>query len=99
MSAVLPGIRTGLFIANEWRPSRDGRSFETVNPSTEEVVASVARGGVGDIDDAVEAARGAFRGPWRRLVPADRSRLLYRVARVLESRLDQRTKPALIPPS
>ncbi len=89
MGTSSPITRTQLFIANEWRSSRDGQTFETVDPSTEEVIAAVARGGADDVDDAVDAAREAFVGPWRRLTPEDRSRLLYRVARTLESRLDE----------
>ncbi len=82
-------IRNRLFIANEWTPARDGRTFETVDPSTEEVLAAVARGGPEDVDDAVSAAREAFEGPWRRVTPVERGRLLYRVARELEARLDE----------
>ena len=58
-------------------------------PSTEEVLATVARGGTGDVDDAVAAARAAFEGPWRRVTPPERGRLLYRVARELEARIDE----------
>lgn len=89
MSTVPPKTRNQLFIANEWRSARDGQSFETVDPSTEEVIARVARGSAGDIEDAVQAAGEAFHGPWRRLPPEERARLLYRVARVLEARLEE----------
>lgn len=85
----MPDPRTKLFIANGWTAARDGRTFETIDPSTEEVLATVARGGPGDIDDAVSAARRAFEGPWRRVTPVERGRLLYRVARALEARLDE----------
>jgi len=81
--------KTQLFIANEWRSGREGRSFETVDPSTEGVIASVARGGADDIEDAVEAAKKAFGGPWCRLLPEERARLLSKVARALEARLDE----------
>ncbi|TCJ19964.1 aldehyde dehydrogenase family protein [Rubrobacter taiwanensis] len=85
----MPEIRDRLFIGGEWTSSRSGQTFGVVDPSTEEVIATVARGTAGDVGDAVGAAREAFNGPWRRLTPEDRSRLLYRVARVLESRLDE----------
>ena len=57
----MPESRDQFFIANGWTPARDGRTFETIDPSTEEVLATVARGGTGDVDDAV-AARAAFEG-------------------------------------
>ncbi|MGF1471441.1 MAG: aldehyde dehydrogenase family protein [Rubrobacteraceae bacterium] len=82
-------IRTGLFIANEWTPARSGQTFDAINPSTEEVLAPVARGGAEDIDDAVAAARATFEGPWRRVTPVERGRLLYGVARALEARIDE----------
>jgi len=89
MSASASEVHPKLFIANEWRPSHTGQTFETVDPSTEEVIASIPRGGAEDVDDAVSAAREAFNGPWRRLTPEDRARFLYQVARSLESRLEE----------
>ncbi|MGB3635459.1 MAG: aldehyde dehydrogenase family protein [Rubrobacteraceae bacterium] len=85
----MPDLRTELFIANKWTTARTGQTFDAIDPSTEEVLASVARGGPEDIDDAVAAARAAFEGPWRRVTPVERGRLLYRVARELEKRIDE----------
>ncbi|CAN5677634.1 aldehyde dehydrogenase DhaS [soil metagenome] len=85
----MPDLRTELFIAGESSPARSGETFDAINPSTEEVLASVSRGGPEDIDDAVAAARAAFEGPWRRVKPEERGRLLYRVARELEARIDE----------
>jgi aldehyde dehydrogenase (NAD+) len=85
----VPEIRNQLFIANEWTPARSGQTFEAINPSTEEILTQVARGGPEDIDDAVAAAREAFEGPWRRVKPEERGRLLYRVARELEARINE----------
>ena len=82
----MPDFRTQLFIANEWSSARSGETFDAINPSTEEVLASVARGYAEDVDDAVAAAREAF-GAWRRIEPAERGRMLYRVARELEARI------------
>lgn len=85
----MPQIRDKMFIANEWTPARNGETFETVDPSTEEVLSAVSRGDAPDIDDAVAAAREAFEGSWRRVLPEERGRLLYRVARSLEERIDE----------
>ena len=84
----MPEIHDQLFISGEWTPARSGQTFEAIDPSTEEVLAGVARGDARDVDDAVRAAREAF-GQWRRVTPAERGRLLYGVARELEARVDE----------
>jgi aldehyde dehydrogenase (NAD+) len=84
----MPEIHDQLFISGEWTPARSGQTFEAIDPSTEEVLAGVARGDARDVDDAVRAAREAF-GRWRRVTPAERGRLLYEVARELEARVDE----------
>jgi aldehyde dehydrogenase (NAD+) len=78
-----------LFIGGGWTPGRSGDTFETVNPSTEEVITNVARGSSEDVDEAVRAAREAFKGPWRRVKPEERARLLRDVARALEARAEE----------
>ena len=84
------GIRTGLWIGNEWADARDGGTFATVNPATEEVIAEVAEARAADVDRAVEAARAAFRdGRWRRMNPHKRSRLLWRLADLVEEHADE----------
>jgi acyl-CoA reductase-like NAD-dependent aldehyde dehydrogenase len=79
-----------LLIDNQWVPARSGRTFETINPASEEVLAVVAEGGQADVDEAVRAARRAFEeGPWSRIGPADRSRLLRRFAGLMEEHADE----------
>jgi aldehyde dehydrogenase (NAD+) len=60
--------------------SADGGTLPTIDPSTEQVIGDVARGGAAEIERAVAAADAARHGPWRDLTPADRGRLLYRLA-------------------
>ncbi|HEV2744019.1 MAG TPA: aldehyde dehydrogenase family protein, partial [Rubrobacter sp.] len=81
-------LRDQLFIAGGWTPGRSGRTFEVVDPSTEEILGAVPRGTPEDVDDAVRAAETAS-GAWWRLMPEDRGRLLYGVARSLEARLEE----------
>ncbi len=81
-------LRDKLFVGGGWTPGRSGRTFEVVNPSTEETLAAVPRGTPEDVDDAVRAAETAL-GPWWRFTPEDRGRLLYGVARSLEARLEE----------
>ncbi|HSI40764.1 MAG TPA: aldehyde dehydrogenase family protein [Xanthobacteraceae bacterium] len=71
------------FIDGAFAAAADGATFETVDPSTERVLATAARGGAADIDRAVAGARRAFRGPWRDVTPAERGRLMLRLADVV----------------
>ncbi len=62
-----------------------GLTFDTLNPATGEILARVARGSEEDIDVAVKAARKAFDvGPWSRIGTAERSRLIYKLADLME---------------
>jgi len=78
------------FIGGRFVDSLSGRTFDSISPIDNTVCASVAEGGVEDADRAVEAARRAFDdGPWPRLTPAARKKVLQRVADGIEARLDQ----------
>ncbi|EDV99088.1 aldehyde dehydrogenase, mitochondrial [Drosophila grimshawi] len=78
--------QSGIFINNEWLDSKSGETFCTINPSTEEAICSVERGGKKEIDLAVEAAKNAFKlgSPWRRMDASDRGRLINRLADLIE---------------
>jgi len=68
-----------LFINGQWCDAASGKTFETPNPATGETLARVAEGGAEDINRAVRAARAAFEGPWSRLTPSERSRIIWRI--------------------
>jgi acyl-CoA reductase-like NAD-dependent aldehyde dehydrogenase len=80
--------RQKLFINNAFEPAKSGAWFETVDPSTESVLAEVARGDAADVDRAVRAAEAARHGPWRKLTPAARGQLLFKLADALEVKKD-----------
>ena len=63
-----------------------GKVFQTVNPTTEGVIAEVAEGDKADVDLAVKAASEAFRlgSPWRKMDASDRGALLWKLADLLE---------------
>ena len=83
-------MKTDLFINNEWRAAASGKRFPVVNPATEEVIADVAAGDAGDVDNAVRAARACFESAaWRDLSARKRGRILFKVADLLEARLDE----------
>jgi aldehyde dehydrogenase (NAD+) len=86
-----PQIRqTQCFIGGQWVPAASGKTFETLNPATEEVIASVAEGDAADIDLAVKAARAAFdSGPWRSMDARERGRLIHRLADLIEEEIDE----------
>lgn len=65
--------RTDSYIGGKWIAASGGGAIDVVSPHSEEVVATVAAAGRGDVDRAVTAARRAFdEGPWPRLAPAER---------------------------
>lgn len=62
-----------------------GRTLQTFNPATGEVLSNVAEGDQADIDAAVKAARAAFdHGPWRKLTASERGRMIWKLADLLE---------------
>ncbi|KAB2492550.1 aldehyde dehydrogenase family protein [Priestia endophytica] len=74
-----------LYINGSFIGSANGKTFETVNPATGEMLARVAEAEEEDINRAVEAARDAFdNGPWSRMGTAERSRLIYKLADLIE---------------
>ena len=85
-SIVTLADRYDLWIGGEWRPPSEGRWFPTVNPASGEPIAEIAEGSAPDIDAAVAAARAAFDGPWAATSPSQRSRILFRIARLLQER-------------
>ncbi len=75
----------GLFIGGKFVDPASGDYLKTINPATEEVLASIPVAGQEDIDAAVAAARSAF-GEWSSTDPANRAKQLFRIARVIQER-------------
>jgi phenylacetaldehyde dehydrogenase len=85
----MAGTVQGLLIDGRRVAAVGGETFATINPATGEDLAHVARGGAADIELAVAAARRAFENPaWRRMSTYDRSRLLNRLADLIERDAD-----------
>jgi acyl-CoA reductase-like NAD-dependent aldehyde dehydrogenase len=79
-----------MLIDGKWVESASGRTFETPNPATGEVLARIAEGDAEDIDRAVRAARRTFdEGSWARTRPAEREGLLLRIADLIEKHADE----------
>src|SRR3989454_1619030 len=75
--------RFGHFINGAWQQPADGGYFETTDPSSGEVLATVAQGSAADVDAAVRAARAAL-PKWQALTPHARARYLYALARTVQ---------------
>jgi phenylacetaldehyde dehydrogenase len=79
-----------LLIDGKWVPAKSGKTFAVEDPATQETIAQVAEGDAADIDLAVAAARRAFEsGPWARMLPAERARLVWRLGDLLEKHADE----------
>ncbi len=79
-----------MLINGKWVDSGSGKTFPTYNPATGEVLAQIAEGDREDINRAVVSARNAFEnGPWSRMTPSERGRLIWKLADLLEENLEE----------
>jgi acyl-CoA reductase-like NAD-dependent aldehyde dehydrogenase len=87
-SAALVDIKSeyGLFINGKFVAPKGGKTFKTINPATEEVLAKIAYAELADVNLAVTAARNAFTKTWSKLPAAERGKYLFRIARILQER-------------
>ena len=76
----------GLFISGEFAAPASGEYFTTLNPASEEPLATVAQAGQADVDRAVTAAREAYDRAWGRMPGRERAKYLYRIARAIQER-------------
>src|SRR4030081_1196393 len=89
VEAFISGPRQ-LFINGQWVGAPSGKTFETPNPATGETLARVAEGDAEDINRAVLAARKAFEeGPWRRMTPSERGRIIWRIGDLILEHTDE----------
>src|SRR4029079_19706895 len=89
----VPVRQTKMLIDGKWVASTSGRTFETLNPATGEVIANVAEGDKADVDKAVKAARKAFeKGPWKKMTARERARILYKLADLVEQNKEELAK-------
>ncbi|GED99815.1 MULTISPECIES: aldehyde dehydrogenase family protein [Gordonia] len=77
-----------MLIGGQWVDAASGRTFATNDPATGRVITNVAQGEAADIDRAVAAARAAYEGPWSRMKPNERERLIWRVGDILSERAE-----------
>src|SRR6476659_7942710 len=81
-----------LFIDCELAEAQSGKTFETLNPATEQVIGNVAYGEAADIDLAVQAARRTFddeSSEWRKMTPSERGKLIHRIGDLILEHADE----------
>ena len=82
--------QTNLFIGGKWTEPRSGKTYQTINPATEEVITDVAVAGPEDVDAAVLQARKAFEdGEWSKLSATDRGKILSRIADAILAHVEE----------
>ncbi|MEL0261330.1 MAG: aldehyde dehydrogenase family protein [Aquiluna sp.] len=74
----------GHFIGGKF--TKPQKTFETINPATEEVLSQISHGSAKDVDLAVKAARNANEKTWSKLSGAQRGKYLFRIARIMQER-------------
>jgi phenylacetaldehyde dehydrogenase len=79
-----------LLIDGAWVNSASGKTFPVYDPSSGEILAQVAEADAADVDRAVKAARKAFdEGPWPRMSPSERGRLLWKLSDLIEKHAEE----------
>jgi acyl-CoA reductase-like NAD-dependent aldehyde dehydrogenase len=76
-------------IGGEWADAADGRTFETLDPATGDVICEVAQGGAEDVARAAKAARAALEGKWGTSPASKRTTLMNRLADLIEENGDE----------
>src|SRR5687768_559165 len=79
-----------MFINGEWAEAASGKTFPAYNPANGEILGYAPQGEAEDIDRAVKAARKAFEsGPWSKTSPAERERLINKLADLIEANQEE----------
>jgi len=78
-----------LYINGEFVDAASGKTFDTPNPATGETLAHVAEGDAEDINRAVAAARAAFDGPWSRMTPSERGKIVWKIGDLLLEHVEE----------
>ncbi len=85
-SAAIIDPQYELFINGQWQKPLSKRYFDTINPANEEKLSEVADAGEADVDKAVGAARHAYEKYWKKTVPRERGKYIFRIARMVQER-------------
>lgn len=78
-----------MLINGRWTASEE--TFETINPATGKVITEIYAASEKEVDQAVQAAKAAFKGPWSKFSPAQRSDVIHKLADLIEEHQDELT--------
>jgi betaine-aldehyde dehydrogenase len=79
-----------MLVGGDWVAAESGETYDVLNPATGELLSRVPKGGREDASRAVDAAREAFdKGPWPRMTPADRAKIIWKLADLVEADIDR----------
>lgn len=79
------------YIAGQWVSAKSGKTFEVTSPATDKGIGSVPESGLDDLDDAIQAAHGAF-DSWKRQSGRQRGRILRRIFELLTENQEDLSK-------
>src|SRR5262249_51784036 len=89
-ATTLLGSTPKMLIDGKMVGAVSGETFEVVNPATGAVIANVPSADKADVDRAVAAARRAFDdGVWAKVSPSEKSRMMWRIADLIERDLEE----------
>jgi phenylacetaldehyde dehydrogenase len=88
---IVGSLNHKMLINGEWVDAASGRTFDSLNPATEDVLASLAYGQAEDVDRAVRAARTAFAegSAWRRMPHGQRGRIIHKLGDLILEHLEE----------
>ena len=78
--------RYDLFINGKFEKPSSKKYFNTINPANEEKLSSIAEANAADVNKAVVAARTAYEKVWKKTSPKERSKYIYRIARMIQEK-------------
>jgi phenylacetaldehyde dehydrogenase len=88
--AFLAGRARKMLIGTNWVSAVSGKTLDSINPATGELLATIPAGDAADVDLAVKAARASFAsGVWRDMLGAQKARILWKMADLMEAHLDE----------
>ncbi len=75
-----------LFINGQWQKPLSKKYFDSINPADEEKLSEVAEASAADVNRAVAAARNAYEKTWSRMLPKERAKYIFRLARMIQEK-------------
>lgn len=78
-----------LYINGEFVNAASGKTFENINPFTNEIINHVAEGDVADVEKAVAAANRAFHGEWGQLKVSERLKYIHKIADLIDQHIEE----------